>query len=170
MTFLAGPSLSAFLRYASFSASFNWALLWIATSNCCQKVFQFKMLPSNVGTFTFGSLIPLLASALIGGRAVWSLSSLLIRTLRSNRVLEKAELRPKRSRSSCSSERISQVRSECCVLMWPTCSSNCRTRQISRSGPGSVTQRSSWLTSECFPCSPISYVRTGRVLRQFLDT
>ena len=58
MTDLAVPSFKAWRRYTNFSVSVRLDRSCTATSNCSQKVFQFKMLPSKTGTSSFGSLTP----------------------------------------------------------------------------------------------------------------
>lgn len=59
MTGLAEPSLRAWQRYANFSVSEKAARSCTVMLNCSQKVLQFKIVPSNVGTSSFGSLTPL---------------------------------------------------------------------------------------------------------------
>ena len=52
-------SLSEYWRYTSFSASDKPGRLWIEIEICSQKVLQFTMFPSNLGTSNLGSLTPL---------------------------------------------------------------------------------------------------------------
>ena len=137
-------------------ASLNWTLLCIGMLNCCQKLFQFSTSPLKVGIFILGSF--------------WSLSSLSIWKLRSKRVLARAELRSRSSRSHVLTKG---------YYAWDSSAPCWCDRPVSLTAaqgkylgliPRSVTQWSSWLTSEYFPCGSISYVRTGRVLRPFLDS
>ena len=55
----AGPFFNASLRYASFTASENSALVCTYSSNCSQNDLHCRIFPSKVGTSILGSLIPL---------------------------------------------------------------------------------------------------------------
>ena len=132
---LAGPSLSAFLRYAHFLASFNWACSCIATLNCCQKLFHFSTSPSKVGILIFGCFMPLVVPRLCGW-PIPSLSSCLIGRLRSKKALSRFDSSCSRLWFSCSIERMLQATSESSALRQLTCSCMCCMRQLSRSGPG----------------------------------
>ena len=70
-----------------------------------------------------------------GEGASWSLSNLSICKLTLKSVFARAKLRSRSLWSLCSNERMSRVRSNCFALIRPTCFSNCRTRQVSRSVP-----------------------------------
>ena len=50
--------VNAFFKYVNLSLLVSLGLLWMALSNCSQKICQFNMLPWKVGTSIFGSWIP----------------------------------------------------------------------------------------------------------------
>ena len=83
-----------------FFSIIHWALLCIATLNCCLNVFQFNMLLSKVGTLIFGSLMPLLIPC-AGGRPVLSPSNRFTSRLRSKKDFSRADCWSSRSQSSC---------------------------------------------------------------------